>query len=273
MNVQPPPLRPREHGAYAMLTFPVVSGLVLGGGSVAGVAFAVLAVSGFLAHESTLVLLGRRGERIRSAAEAAARRRLLALGAVALASCAAFVVTAPVEALAWAVPPAVLGTVVAGLLVAGRGTKSLSAELLVALAFASLHATVSTAGGAQGVRAVLAPVAVWGVSFALATLSVHGIKARFRGRGRAWLAAAAPVGAALVLVVAAAAVLTGWEVAGVGLALPLGALLPKALLVLAVAAVDVQPRQLKTVGWSLVTADTLTLLVLAVGVAAGQTAP
>ena len=62
-----PRLRPREHGAYAMLLFPVVSGLAMGGLSWAGIAFAGLAVTGFLAHESILVVRGARGERIRSA--------------------------------------------------------------------------------------------------------------------------------------------------------------------------------------------------------------
>jgi len=53
-----PRLRPREHGAYAMLAFPATSGLVLGGASWAGAAFIGMALAGFLAHESVLVVLG-----------------------------------------------------------------------------------------------------------------------------------------------------------------------------------------------------------------------
>ena len=138
MSPPTPDLRPREHGAYAMLAFPVASGLAVGGLSVAGLAFAFLAVAGFLSHEAALVVMGRRGERVRSSADAAARGRLAALGAVALASGVLFVVTAPGSALAWALPPALLGAAVLALVWAGA-TKSLAGELLVAAEIGRAH--------------------------------------------------------------------------------------------------------------------------------------
>ncbi|RJQ40810.1 MAG: hypothetical protein C4555_00960 [Dehalococcoidia bacterium] len=64
-----PRLRPREHGAYAMLAFPATSGLVLGGASWAGAAFIGMALAGFLAHESVLVVLGARGARVQASLE------------------------------------------------------------------------------------------------------------------------------------------------------------------------------------------------------------
>ncbi|NJD19960.1 MAG: hypothetical protein FIA95_11860, partial [Gemmatimonadetes bacterium] len=179
-------LRPREHGAYAMLAFPVLSGFAVGGVSAAGAAITHLAVSGFLAHAAALVVLGRRGERVRSAAAAAALRRLAVLGTAALASGVVFIAGAPQRALAWAVPPAVLGASVMGL-VLGGGTKTLAGELLVAAAFASVHAPIVVAGAQARATAapVLAPVVVWAASFALATLSVHALKARFRVKASA----------------------------------------------------------------------------------------
>lgn len=268
-------LRPREHGAYAMLAFPVLSGLAVGGPSAPGVAFALLAVAGFLAHEAVLVVLGRRGERIRSAAGAAALRRLAVLGAAALASGVVFMAMAPPGALAWAVPPAVLGAWVMGLVLAG-GTKTLAGELLVAVAFAVVHAPVAAAGAEAHVTTapVVVPVVVWAASFALATLSVHALKARFRGKASAVgggggnrpptrVVLAAPGAAAAALAFAAVAQVTGAAPGGVHLALPAAALVPKALVVLAVSALDVHPRHLKRVGWSLVAADTATLVVLA----------
>lgn len=256
-----------------MLTFPVVSGMVVGGISVAGVSFALLAVAGFLAHESALVVLGQRGERIRSAAASAAWRRLGSLALVALAAGLLFAVTAPGAAWRWAVPSAALGTAVAGLLLLG-GTKSLPGEVLVATAFASLHAVVAASGGAGSVAAA-AGVAVWAGSFALATLSVHALKARFKRKGSGkglrqaggagqWLVAAAPLAAGVALLVPVAAFLAEWSWSGRPVAPLAVALVPKALLVVAVAALDVHPRHLKRVGWSMVAADMVTLGALGV---------
>lgn len=259
MSERTPDLRPREHGAYAMLAFPVASGLFVGGVSVAGVAFALLAAAGFLAHEAALVVLGRRGERVRTAADAAARRRLAVLGGAALAFGLVFVVWAPTSALAWAVPPVLLGGSVMGLVLAG-GTKSLGGELLVACAFAAVHGPVALSGlgGEGGAEPVWVPVVVWAASFGLATLAVHALKARFRAKAWTAVAVAAPAAATAALAVSGLAL-----AAGQALVPAACALIPKALLVLAVAALDVHPRHLKRVGWSLVAADTVTLVVLA----------
>ncbi|MHB1194412.1 MAG: YwiC-like family protein [Longimicrobiales bacterium] len=263
MSPPTPDLRPREHGAYAMLAFPLASGLAVGGVSFAGLAFALLAVAGFLAHEAALVVMGRRGERVRNSADSAARRRLEALGAVALASGVLFVVTAPGSALAWALPPALLGAAVLALVVAG-GTKSLAGELLVAAAFASVHAPVAAAGLRATVgRPALVPFLVWAVSFALATLAVHALKARFRGRKPGggdpgvWVVAASPLAGVAALALAVSLLSAGHPLAPAAVAL-----VPKALLVLGVAALNVHPRNLKRVGWSLVAADLVTLGVL-----------
>ncbi|MFW5947417.1 MAG: YwiC-like family protein, partial [Gemmatimonadota bacterium] len=56
-------LMPREHGAYAQLGFPLVTGLVYSGGQPGAVAFAVAAVAFFLLHEPLAVRSGARGAR------------------------------------------------------------------------------------------------------------------------------------------------------------------------------------------------------------------
>ncbi|MDT8342341.1 MAG: YwiC-like family protein [Longimicrobiales bacterium] len=250
-------LRPREHGAYAMLTFPVLSGLLLGGVSWPGAAFAVMVGAGFLGHESVLLVLGGRGERLRAAHRPAARARLLRLGLVGAAAAAVFAGSAPDGAWVPAALTALLGAVVAGILLAGR-TRSLGGELLVAAAFASAHGPVAASGGAGG-AAVYLPVAAWTVSFALATLAVHSMKYRFKGRGPGrWTVAAAPaaaLGAMLAGAAAVAAALPWWAGAA--------SLFPKALVVLVLAVLTLHPRNLKRVGWTLVAADTLTLVLLA----------
>lgn len=271
-------LRPREHGAYAMLAFPVASGLLVGGVSLAGLSFAVLAGAGFLAHEAALVVLGRRGARVRDAAAGAAWRRLRLLALVALAAGGAFALTAPGAAWRWAILSGALGAAVVGLLLLGR-TRSLTAELLVATAFATLHGVLAASAGADAAAAALG-VAVWVAAFALATLSVHALKARFKrtGRGPAaggaagtvpggWLVWAAPAAAGCALLAAVSAPWAGWSVGGVPLAPPSAALAPKAVLVLAVAGLKVHPRHLKRVGWSMVVADVGTLAAVAAAVA------
>ena len=240
-----------------MLAFPLVSGLALGGPSWAGVAFAVLPVAGFLAHESILIVMGARGERIRSTQDAHARRRLVRLGAVALVAAVAFALTAPGGAWAPALLPAGLAGVV-GVVLLARKTKTLVGELLVATTFSSVHAVLAAAGGAAS-RATYLPVAVWTVSFAMATLSVHALKYRFKGRGPGhWAVGVAPALAGGVVLLGAVALMAGHPLAGVA-----AALLPKASVVLALSFLPANPRHLKRVGWSFVAADGFTLVLLA----------
>jgi len=237
-----------------MLAFPVASGLLVGGFTWAGVAFAALAVVGFLAHESVMIVLGARGGRIRGAHAPHARRRLLALGLVALACVAVVVRTAPPGLWTPTLVTLMLALTVGALLVTGT-TKSLPGELLVAATFSSVHAVIAAAAGATR-EATWLPAAVWIVSFTLATLGVHALKAGFKGRGPGlWTIRVAPALAVLVLLLGLAS--RGVVGLGVGLAPA-----PKALTVLAVAALHVHPRHLKRLGWSFVTADLLTLVLL-----------
>lgn len=71
---QATPLRPKEHGAYAILAIPIVTALVIGGPTLVGFLIAIASITGFLAHEPLLVALGHRGRRAQSAAPAANSR-------------------------------------------------------------------------------------------------------------------------------------------------------------------------------------------------------
>jgi cytochrome c oxidase subunit IV len=152
--------------------------------------------------------------------------------------------------------PGPLAAVVAVLLLA-RKTKSLAGEVLVAATFSSVHAVLAAAGGA-GRGPALLPAAAWWVSFTLATLAVHALKYRFKGRGPGrWTVAVAPMLAGAVVVVGGVGLAT-WQ----PLALVTASLLPKASAVLALSALPANPRHLKRVGWTFVVADTLTLVAL-----------
>lgn len=239
-----------------MLVFPVLSGMLLGGASWAGTAFAVLAGAGLWAHESALVALGRRGERLRAAQEAKAKAQLIRLAAMGTVAAGLFVLRAPRDAWLPACVGAALAVLMAGLAASGR-TRTLGGEILVAAAFASVHGAVAASGGA-GTAAIYLPAAAWTASFGLATLAVHSVKYRFRrtGPGR-WTMSAAPAVAAGILMAGPAA-----AAGGLPLAAGLIPVLPKATVVLALGFLAVHPRHLKRVGWTLVAADTLTLVLL-----------
>lgn len=67
-------LRPKEHGAYAILAIPIVTAILITGPTVVGLCVAVASIAGFLAHEPLLVSLGHRGARAQRTTPAAKRR-------------------------------------------------------------------------------------------------------------------------------------------------------------------------------------------------------
>ena len=238
-----------------MVTFPLLSGLLLGGWSVAGLAFAALVVTAFLAYESVAVLTGGRGTRVKTSRGDRARGSLVPLGLVAVAAAAVFLAWAPAHVRILAGAPVVLGAAVLGLSLAGR-VKSLPGELLVAGAFASAHLPVAGAGGAAG-DALWGPPVVWVAGFGLATLTVHSLKHRFKGRGRAsWTVPVTPLAAALLLLLGVAGPLADTDLRA------LGALVPVTVVPLGLSLLPVHPRNLKRVGWTLVGVDALALLLL-----------
>ena len=258
-------MKPREHGAYAMLTFPVVSGWIVGGLSLAGVGFAVAVLGGFLAHEPATVLLGGRGERLATSAWEEAWRRLLSRLAAALAGVSVFVYLAPAEALQAAAWPLAGALGVGALLVAGR-VKSVPGEIWVAATFASVHLPIAAAGGASGAGLWL-PALVWLGGFVPPTLAVHALKARFKaarsGKGTVrnrWTASAAPAAAVLVTAAAVGAA-AAWGLTGSL------AVLPMAVAAGVVSVLAIHPRHLKRVGWTMVLTDVATLILLAILVA------
>lgn len=245
---------PREHGTYAELSFPIASGLLLGGFSAIGALFGAAAVALFLAYEPAAILLGVRGARLHAELGPGARPRLAAWLAVALLTAGLAAVRASPGTLAWALLPA--GFALAALpATLSRRLKTMAGELAVAAALAALHLPLGAAAGLHG-RMLAGPALVWAVAFALATLAVHALKDHYKGRQR-WTVKTAPILTALACG-AAIAVAAVWPVARV-FAL---AVLPPVLATLVIAVRPVHPRYLKRVGWTLVAADAAALVVL-----------
>ncbi len=248
-------LLPREHGAYAQLAFPLLSGLLVSGPTVAGVALALAVVSLFLAYEPAAVLLGVRGVRLQREEDRPARRQLTVLVPTALVLAAAAFLEATPHARLLMLVPAALALLLVPLLPARR-VKTLAGETVTAGALAGMHLPVAAAAGAGGV-ALWGPALVWFVAFLLATLAVHAIKARQKQRDP-WLRAVAVTStvAAAIAVVALVIGAAPLRLPALALALPLSA-------VLAVNVARVHPRALKRIGWILVVSDVGALALLA----------
>lgn len=251
-------LLPREHGAYAQLTFPLLTGLAYARFHPGAIAFAVAAVALFLAHEPVALMLGVRGKRLQEALREPARRRLLGLLGAAVLGGVAAVGLAPVRGWVGAAVPA--GLVLLLLPLFGRrGIKSLTGEALVAAAFASAVLPLALSAPVAVESAVVAAL-VWVGAYLPSILAVHAVKAKHKGKteGR-WMVPATPVAAALVAVagIAAAVLLPPWGRDAL-------AVLPPALAVLVLGLAPPHPRHLKRIGWTMVAADTLALVLLLV---------
>ncbi len=247
-------LLPREHGAYAELGFPLVTGLVLGSPGAASWLFAAAAILLFLANEPLVVLLGVRGKRARQEQAGAARRSLAVLGGLGVAAGLAALWLAPAAARWIALVPAAFA---AGLVpvVLSKNLKTLPGEVVAGAAFSAMHLPVAASGGAAGV-ALWGPPVMWFVVTVAATLAVHAIKARVTGAtpwvvpGAAWAARLALLGALAVWVW-----IPDWRAVALAACLPLAG-------VVVVNRLALSPRKLKPVGWAVVAANVLAVAVL-----------
>jgi hypothetical protein len=272
-------LLPKEHGAYAELVLPLVTGLAAAPPSLPALALASAAVAFFLANEPVAVLLGARGERLKAQVGPRARRRGfllmgvgIALGGGGIAGAGASVwpvLLCPLLAAALLIP-----------MVLARRHKSVPGELLVVTAFSTFALPLAAASGVPPIR-VIPAVGVWWMSFALGTLEVHAIKARHRARERSdWTRWASPLASGLVVAICVGIIWRGpFGVPGdTGTVMSAGlsggdrgllALVPSAQALLVPAAtlmilslIQVHPRRLKRVGWTLVAANSLALIIL-----------
>jgi hypothetical protein len=155
-----------------------------------------------------------------------------------------------------AILPIGLGAALAPALLSGR-LKTLASEVLVIAALSSCVLPLAVAGGSEWMLAGAGSL-VWFVSFILGTIAVHAIKARHKPSfGSAWTVPATPVLGLVTVGAGALAALTAAVPANAALAL-----LPAGAVTLFVGVVPIHPRRLKRVGWSLVAANVVALLLL-----------
>ena len=257
-----PSLLPREHGAYAQLAFPLVTGMALELPTLSTLMLGAAAVALFLANEPAAILLGARGMRLKDQEGPRAKLRgslLLGVGGIlgVVGLAAGWPQIWPVVLL-----PALASILLIPLVLMGR-QKTLLGEFLVITAFTTLLLPMAAASGANPTRVALAS-AVWWISFALGTLEVHAIKARLnekaRNRWSRWVSPLASSG-----VVAGAIFLALGQGGFPEMAAPAAALLPPSVAIFSLSLTRVHPKHLKRVGWSLVVANTLSLILLLQG--------
>jgi hypothetical protein len=250
-------LIPREHGAYGQLAFPLATALAIGRPTPGAIALAVAGVAAFLGHESLLVVLGQRGSRAAREQHPEARRTLLFFGALGVIAGVSAVVLLNAFA-RWAlVLPAVL-TLQLAVAVSSGTERSYPGELLAAATLSSLSVPVALGAGVT-VRTAFTVFVVFAVVFFMATTAVHTIIGRVDVRARTLRRA---VSGALTLLAVGALVLLV-RVGFVQSIAPLAAL-PVTFVALALVTRPPLPRQLRTVGWTLVVATAATSILLIV---------
>lgn len=250
-------MAPREHGAWANLGFPLLTGLTAATPTLAGAVWAGAAVVLFLAHEPLLVVLGQRGGRVQRRDGVAARRRLVGRLAVGLGLAAAFAVVAPAQARLVALVP--IGGALALLPFTLRGKeKTAVGEIVAGFAFAANALPVLAAAGRPDLGWLAA--GVWFVGFTHATVAVRAVIAQHR-------APRMVPGRLLAPLVASLGIALGLAAVSRDLAHPLvvAALVVPTVLTIVVCVRPPPPKKLRTVGLSLAASFGLCFLLLLVG--------
>ncbi|HYO64604.1 MAG TPA: YwiC-like family protein [Archangium sp.] len=252
-------LLPREHGVWFQLGLPLATALFVSGAPASALWLSGAALACLLAHEPLLLLLGHRGARRGERDGARARVWGLLVGALGALAFVLGALALPAEARPYLMLPVILGGEVL-LLAWNRQERTLSGEVLAALALAAWAVPIAMAGGLPAATA-LTLWGTYGLSFGLATLAVRTVIASHRPHAHRERLRC--TGSALVAAFLATAVL--WALASGLNPLRVLALLPVGLVALGLCVALPSPRKLHAIGWTLGVAGTLTLVLLGVG--------
>ena len=193
-------LKPKEHGAYAIVMIPMLTAVVTQGVGVVGAAVVVATLAGFFAHEPLLVALGHRGRRVRRDAPEARTRALGWLSLSVVAGTLAMGFGSPTVRLSLA---GCLGFAILCLtLAAARLHRTLGGQLMGVAGLSVPCVPILIAGGMSVPHAAVVWL-VWLIGFMSITLAVRGVIAAQKRQPRTlhwWglgLATMAIVGAAM----------------------------------------------------------------------------
>ena len=234
-----------------------MASLAIGNAALGAWLLAVSIVCAFLSHESILVRLGQRGVRATREQTSVATRSLLVFGGVGAIALGAAPMRLPSEAIIWLGLPALFAAASAVLIVRGRERTTVG-EVLIAAALASSAVPVAIAGG-ELLAAALTLFLVFASVAAAATVAVRSIIGRVSKAG-----GPSPLSVALfvAIVLATLALLAFLRLVA---AIAPWAALPVCVVAVLLSVWAPSPRYLRRVGWTLVGANALTLVIVVAG--------
>lgn len=252
------PLVPKEHGAYAQLLLPLLTALLIGDGDAAALLLAGGIVVVFLLNEPVLVLIGARGPRAKRDLGDEAKKRAAWLSLLALALGLGGLALARPATYPWVLPPLALVIPFAILVHKGQ-MKSLGGELLVGPMLASAALSVAVAGGASSLAALCLTL-TWSATAMAATLAVREVLWRTKGKRRNETRPPA-MPFALAALALSVVVATGESVPLLAALAPM----PAFAACVGISMMSVGTSQLRTLGWTMIATQTLTLILLVLG--------
>jgi hypothetical protein len=245
-------LLPREHGAYAEIAFPVLTGLTLGHPTAVSICLAVSATAFFVLYEPLAVLTGVRGRRVKEQWGGQAKERVPLLAILGIVAGTVALTSADAELRLAALAPLGAGGALLPAFLSGK-LKTLATEILVIAALSGVVLPMAISNGVAWPLAWAAS-AVWFVTFLLGTLAVHAIKARTGKKlGARWTVVVTPALSAIVAVFGLIAALSNWLPLTVSLAFSVSGVVGAVL-----SMIPVHPRHMKRVGWTLVSSNFVT---------------
>ncbi len=231
-------LSPKEHGAYAILAIPLLTGLIAAGPTTVGLAVVVAATFGFLAHEPLLVALGYRGTRAQRSAPAATWRLAGYLIVLVASGCVALIFGSSV--VRWALVGCAVGAT-ASFIVALLGKhRTLMGQLLGVVGLSAPCVPVFLAGPVA-LETALESWATLLLGFVSTTIAVRGVIAAQKRQSRVLH---------FVILVFMSAIVVGSITTGHSLAC---AVVPMVGMAWCLLLSPPPARYLKRVGWTLVT--------------------
>lgn len=234
-----------------------MASLAIGNAALGAWLLAVSIVCAFLSHESILVRLGQRGVRATREQTSVATRSLLVFGGFGAIALGAALMRLPSEAIIWLGLPALFAAASAVLIVRGRERTTVG-EVLIAAALASSAVPVAIAGG-ESHAAALTVFLVFASIAAAATVAVRSVIGRVSKAGGPSSVVAVAFAASVVIGLA----LLAWQRTVAPVA-PWAAL-PVCVVAVVLSVWPPSPRHLRRVGWTLVAANALTLVIAIVG--------
>lgn len=240
-------LLPREHGAYVQLLAPLTLSFFLTGGSLAAGLLAAATIVAFIANESLLVVLGHRGKRAREQSRQRAIRMLSVLvpAAVVMGGIAVVLADWPTRLLAAALLVPTAALVALGV---KRQQRTVLGELFALVSLAGAAVPVATAAG-MPVGDALRILAAWIVGYACSVVCVHRVIERGRHRRSG-------ADIALALLFFGITCVAVWATRK---SFAFSPAVPLALAASVVALIAPGPIRLRTIGFAMVGATTLSI--------------